>query len=90
MNSAQLAAIIRIVVVAIGAILGTLGVANEVDWVALAGGLSAVAALALSVNAHTTVNMVKSVANSDDVHAIVASPEIADAVDSAKVTAHRP
>ncbi|MCP1550727.1 peroxiredoxin [Methylorubrum zatmanii] len=95
MNTAQIASLARILIVAVGSILVGRGWATQeqVDFIsdatlltAVIGGVAALAAAVYGVWMRRPAGIVASAAKLPEVSAIKAAPKLVDRVDDAKVT----
>jgi hypothetical protein len=86
MNQDQVMSIVRSVLQILGTGLVSKGVIGDADWTTIAGAILMVVPVGWGIYAHTQQQKIASVAAMPEVKTIVATPAVAAAADSSKVT----
>jgi hypothetical protein len=81
----QVEGAIRSMIIALGGIAGASGYLKSIDWVSIAGAVTALLGLAWSIYSNTTTHLVAQVANAPEVSKVVVTPMLAMAIPSLKV-----
>ena len=81
----QVEGAIRSIIIALGAIAGASGYLKSIDWVSIAGAVTAIIGLAWSIYSNSTTHLVTQVAKAPEVQKVVVAPMLAMAVSSEKV-----